>query len=78
MREQDAPAIAEPLVEMDMAFGRVGFEIGRNLTNLQSHVLLHVFCVLRDLEPNLYIEIFSISNKRQGLECKTVLINKPP
>jgi hypothetical protein len=29
MREDDAPGIAEPVIELDMALGRVGFEVGR-------------------------------------------------
>jgi hypothetical protein len=33
VREQDAPAVAEPFVEMDLALRRVGGEIGRLRAN---------------------------------------------
>ena len=38
VREQDAPAVAEVLVERDLAGGRLGSEIRRGFFELQSHV----------------------------------------
>ncbi|MCY1415612.1 hypothetical protein D9M71_311030 [compost metagenome] len=36
--EQDGPLIADPLVEVDRAFGGFGGEIGRFITNADCHV----------------------------------------
>jgi len=35
MREQDRPAVADPFVEIDAAFGRIGGEIGCVISNVQ-------------------------------------------
>jgi hypothetical protein len=37
MGEQHDPRVADPIMEADVAFGGVGFEIGRGIANLKSH-----------------------------------------
>ncbi len=37
VREQDAPGLAQPGVEIDPAFGGVGIEIGRGVADAQGH-----------------------------------------
>jgi hypothetical protein len=39
MREENAPGIAEPLMEMDRAFGGFGLEVGGDIAKLKCHVL---------------------------------------
>src|SRR5262245_9721632 len=40
MREQDCPSIANPVVEVDCPFGRLGREIGSNIVDTQRHAVL--------------------------------------
>src|SRR4029450_13236831 len=37
VREDHAPAVAHPVIESDSTGGRIGFEIGRRVVDLQSH-----------------------------------------
>jgi len=39
MGEQDAPGIPEPIMEADMALGRIGLEIGGGFAELKCHGL---------------------------------------
>src|SRR6185312_1168723 len=38
MRKQDRPAIADPVVELDFAFGGLRLEIGRRIANGKCHL----------------------------------------
>src|SRR5215472_9706868 len=40
VREQNAPLVAEPLVEVNPALSRFRFEVRRNVVDAQSHVIL--------------------------------------
>jgi hypothetical protein len=37
MREEHAPGIADPIVETNAPFRRLGFEIRRDIANLECH-----------------------------------------
>jgi hypothetical protein len=37
MREQHGPFVADPVVEMDVAFGGVGFKVGGGIADAQGH-----------------------------------------
>ena len=43
MREQQRPAVADPVVELDLALGGFGLEIRGHGANLKSHVDLMSF-----------------------------------
>jgi hypothetical protein len=38
MREQKRPAVADPIMEFDLAFGGFGLEIRGHSANLESHI----------------------------------------
>ena len=40
VREQDAPGVAEPLVEADVAFGGFGLEVGGGVADAKRHLIL--------------------------------------
>jgi hypothetical protein len=39
MREQERPAVADPIMELDFSFGGFGLEIRGHSANLECHVL---------------------------------------
>ena len=48
MREQHGPVVADPVVETDLAFSRIGLEIRGGVANLERHENLHRGCPMRE------------------------------